>query len=401
MLTFNDYLKESEAPLHVTHLTHIEDHAVQTGANGYKHAAGALNAAHNHLVKRKLNSNLSTKYDGSPAVVYGHHPENKKFFVATKSAFNANPKINYTHEDIERNHGHAPGLVDKLKQGLDHLPKIAPKHGVYQGDMMFGHNDLKSHHDDDHHVSFHPNPSGLTYHAHGKEAEKIKRAKIGIVTHLKYDGDNITSMSAHSNVDHDNFATHSDVHHVDPRLNTGHSNFSHSPKEQSTFHHNMNAAAHIHATHGKEMYSATERHHGVGGHLESYMNHTVRSNDKRTASSFKDYMSAKHKKKVESYKTPKRIAAAIATKHDDEMHLDNNAKHYNNLFNLHNHLTKAKHALIHSMNKAAEFKHTHAGEEANPEGYVIHHDKQPSKLINRGEFSRRNFAGGRDFNAKL
>ncbi len=66
-------------------------------------------------------------------VAVGTNPENGRFFVATKSAFNKNPKINYTHEDIEKNHGHAPGLVEKLKAALTHLPKSTPKKGVFQG----------------------------------------------------------------------------------------------------------------------------------------------------------------------------------------------------------------------------------------------------------------------------
>jgi len=104
------------------------------------------------------------KYDGSPSIVYGHNPENNKFFVASKSAFNKNPKLNYTPEDIEKNHGHAPGLVEKLKAGLEHLPKIAPKKGVYQGDVMYTHNDLKKEGDK---TSFTPNT--ITYTAKGDQ----------------------------------------------------------------------------------------------------------------------------------------------------------------------------------------------------------------------------------------
>jgi hypothetical protein len=54
------------------------------------------------------------KYDGSPSIVFGHHPKNGKFFVATKSAFNKNPKINHTEKDIERNHGQPNFIVMKL-----------------------------------------------------------------------------------------------------------------------------------------------------------------------------------------------------------------------------------------------------------------------------------------------
>ena len=50
-------------------------------------------------------NDYSVKIDGSPAIVWGTNPDNGKFFVGTKSVFNKRtPKINYTVEDICRNH---------------------------------------------------------------------------------------------------------------------------------------------------------------------------------------------------------------------------------------------------------------------------------------------------------
>ena len=115
----------------LTHLEHAEDHVVNAGAAGYKHAVNTLNAVHKTLTGQKGGASITEKYDGSPSIVFGHHPATGQFFVSTKSAFNKEPKINYTHEDIENNHGHAPGLVSNLKKALDHLPKITPKTGVF------------------------------------------------------------------------------------------------------------------------------------------------------------------------------------------------------------------------------------------------------------------------------
>ena len=50
----------------------------------------------------KGGSSVSVKWDGAPAVFCGINPENGKFFVGTKSIFNATPKINYTNADIKR-----------------------------------------------------------------------------------------------------------------------------------------------------------------------------------------------------------------------------------------------------------------------------------------------------------
>ena len=132
------------------------------------------------------------KYDGSPAVIFGEHPENKQFFVASKSAFNKNPKINHTHEDIEKNHGHAPGLVQKLKAALDHAHKIKPQ-GIYQADIMHAGDVQKK----GNRVEFTPNT--ITYHAphdsdHGKAATN---AKLGLAVHTGYEGKTIAVSYTH------------------------------------------------------------------------------------------------------------------------------------------------------------------------------------------------------------
>jgi hypothetical protein len=121
MLTFKRFLaeatksdsEESEEGQKLKHITHAEDRPLQKGSEGFTHAVEALKQAHNHIKSGGHSSALSMKYDGSPSLVFGHHPETGKFFVASKSAFNKTPKINYTHNDIVKNHGHAPGLMDK------------------------------------------------------------------------------------------------------------------------------------------------------------------------------------------------------------------------------------------------------------------------------------------------
>ena len=161
------------------------------GSAGFDHAVGALEQAHNHIKSGTHSSALTMKYDGSPSIIFGRNPENNKFFVASKSAFNKNPKINYTHQDILKNHGHAPGLVDKLHDALNYLPKVTPKTGVYQGDMMFSGNDKQ---ETKRGVSFTPNT--ITYTAKGNLADKIKRAKMGVIVHQQYHGDNLNDMRA-------------------------------------------------------------------------------------------------------------------------------------------------------------------------------------------------------------
>ena len=396
MKTFNTFLTEQEDPeegasRQIKHLTHVEDRPLQNGEKGTKHAISSLTSAAQHIQQGKKTSELTTKYDGSPAIVYGHHPENGKFFVASKSAFNKTPKINYTPADIQKNHGHAPGLVSKLKDALQHLPKVAPKKGVYQGDMMFSQADKKPANGG---TSFHPNPSGLTYTAHGTHGAAVKKAKIGVVTHLSYAGKDAGSLNANHEVDHENFKSHSDVFSVDPRMDTSKVHFG--PKDRAEFNKHIAGAQSVHDTHGDDMYAGTSTHHGVGGHLETYMNHTVRTGEAPNHQNFSKWLETKKNKEIDKLKVEKNRTAKQSELKDELGKVESNKKHYNNLFKMHQHLQKAKNVLINVMNQHQEFQHEHGGEAANPEGYVFHHGKESDKFVNRAEFSRRNFAGIRN-----
>jgi len=76
--------------------------------------------------------NLSTKIDGSPAIVWGRNPANNKFFVGTKSVFNKKLiKINHDHREIDANH--KGEVADILHKCLDNLPITD---SIFQGDFI-------------------------------------------------------------------------------------------------------------------------------------------------------------------------------------------------------------------------------------------------------------------------
>ena len=76
--------------------------------------------------------NISTKIDGSPAIVWGTNPSNNKFFVGTKSVFNKKLiKINHDHRQIDQNH--QGKVADILHKCFDNLYTST---GIYQGDFI-------------------------------------------------------------------------------------------------------------------------------------------------------------------------------------------------------------------------------------------------------------------------
>ena len=83
---------DTEETLPNKHLEHLED-LIFTGRKE------ALTAVWSALNKPEL----SVKWDGAPAIVFGTNPANGKFFVGTKSVFNkVKVKICYTQEDIDQ-----------------------------------------------------------------------------------------------------------------------------------------------------------------------------------------------------------------------------------------------------------------------------------------------------------
>ena len=387
MQSFKTFIKEEAGAEDgkLKHIHHAEDRPLFHGAKGFEHAKGALTQAHEHIKSGSKSTHLTMKYDGSPAIVFGHHPETGKFFVASKSAFNKNPKINYTHEDIKKNHGHAPGLMDKLHASLNHLKKIAPKTGVYQGDLMYTHDDLKHHKNGK--VSFTPNT--ITYTGHGEEAQKIKDSKIGVVVHTQYHGKTAASLKADPHPDLHNFATHKDVWTKHPEHDT--SNVHYSEHDQEEFHKHIAAAQKIHDTHKKTMYRTTEPHGGESGHLATYINQTVRTDEKPSAEGLKKHITDKYNKAIEKLKTPASQGRRQAELSSHTKHIDAHKKDYENLLKMHKHLQQAKDVLVNNLNQHTGGLEHHIDSKAtDPEGYVVHHAGEPTKLVNRKEFAKAN-----------
>jgi len=61
------------------------------------------------------------------------------------------------------------------------------------------------------------------------------------------------------------------------------------------------------------------------------------------------------------------------------------------LFAMHHHLHQAKNALVNSLETHEGRYHHHIdGKKSKPEGFVVHHKNEPTKLVNRAEFAKQN-----------
>lgn len=378
-MKFLEFLTEEKA--RKAHLDHVEDHAL-AGEEGYHHSVGAIKAVHAKLKGEPDASKISLKYDGSPAIVFGYHPETGKFFVGTKSTFNKSPKVNYSPEDIARNHDD-PALRAKLRTALEHLPKVAPSKGVYKGDYLYNEGSV---HEDNTHYHFTPNTMMYSVKKTDDEGKKIRRAKMGMVVHTKFHGKDLGSMYPSPDVDHHNFAKHPDVHVVNPEV--GFDKTFGDEELNNQFQKHMDGAEKGYLELHPDAFAATDAH---SAHLKKYVGQTTRTGEQPSAPGFKKYMMDTHEAEAEALKTP---GGKLKKKEQLLRHLeyiDGNHDHYQNVLNIHHSLTQAKNILLAGLADKSPYETSIDGEETKPEGFVVVHKGRASKLVDRTEFSKVNF----------
>lgn len=173
-----------------THLEHLEDNIFNKGYTGAKEAINYLYSLHQMLGgNSKEKFNITTKWDGKPAIICGRDPQSGKFFVGTKGVFaTRQPKINFTPKDILENHG--PGeLADKLTMSLKLLSKLN-WNTVAQGDMLWaGKESFKEAEiDGESYITFKPNTIVYAVPSNSDLAKQITSKEFGIVFHTEYKG---------------------------------------------------------------------------------------------------------------------------------------------------------------------------------------------------------------------
>jgi len=387
MIRFSQFIIENvEDTAQLSHLEHAEDHVINAGEAGVHHAVRTLVGVHHKLLGHNTPVKLTTKYDGAPSLIFGTHPETKKFFVASKSAFNKTPKINYNHEDVDRNHGHAPGLAAKLKTALDHLPKVTPHGKIYQGDVMYTKGDI---HSSETHHSFKPNTIKYSVKKDSPTGQKVSKAHIGVAVHTEYKGESVAHMKAHFAPDTSDFKEHPDAHVIGTHTKADAADYK--PKDRVKFFTHIKRAKD--AASGQ---SFGHLDHPVREHVKTYINHTVRTGTTPSVSGLIKHIDTKHEAKKALVKTEPTKARIEGEKQSHLAHIAAHKEAFGNTLQVHSHLQKAKQVLVKALSKSDEFEH-HIGEkETGPEGHVAIVGSKPTKLVDRGKggFSAANLTAG-------
>ena len=407
MQKFQDYLVEDRN----THLEHLEDEIINNGTKGAKTAIEFLKSIKKMLQGGKGGSTVSVKWDGAPAVFCGINPENGKFFVGTKSIFNATPKINYTNADIKRNHGGA--LADKLIVALKHLPKLGIK-GILQGDLLFTSSDKKTATvDGQKSIIFTPNT--ITYAVPVVKSgffgsslyDNIRKADMGIIFHTSYSGKTMKGLNATFGASVSSLRKNKSVFFDDANYKQA-EDPGFSDSEEKAFD-NIIKMAEGSAYKAGAFIDKIKKDKGplsLGIQLKTFFNTYIRQgtkieNTSKLVNNFEVFFRSRLKKEIDSKKTQ-------ATKQKYEEILEAGMKilrpNKDGLyFAIATYITfqSAKAVLLRKLNKIqsiGSFLRTKNGYKVtNPEGYVAIKKSGAVKLVDRLEFSQANFNMAKDW----
>ena len=401
MQGFQEFLTEARN----THLEHLEDEIINNGTKGAKTSIEFLKSIKKMLQGGKGGSSISVKWDGAPAVFCGINPENGKFFVGTKSIFNATPKINYTNADIKRNHGGA--LADKLMVALKYLSKLGIK-GVLQGDLLFTSDDKKTATvDGQKSIIFTPNT--ITYAVPVVKSglfgsslyDNIKKAQIGIIFHTSYSGKTMKGLSASFGASVSGLKKNRSIFFDDAMYKQS-ADPGFSNAEETAFD-NIIRMAEGSAYKAGAFIDKMKKDKGplsLGIQLKTFFNTYIRQGTKiegtsRLVNNFEVYFRDRIKKEIASKKT-----AAAKQKYEEILEVGMKILRPNKeglYFAIATYITmqSAKAVLLRKLNtiqSIGSFLRTKSGYKVtNPEGYVAIKGSGAVKLVDRLEFSQANF----------
>ena len=407
MQGFQEFLTEAKN----THLEHLEDEIINNGTKGAKTSIEFLKSIKKMLQGGKGGSSVSVKWDGAPAVFCGINPENGKFFVGTKSIFNATPKINYTNADIKRNHGGA--LADKLIIALKHLPKLGIK-GILQGDLLFTSSDKKTAVvDGQKSIVFTPNT--ITYAVPVVKSgffgsslyDNIKKAQIGIIFHTSYSGKTMKGLSASFGASVSGLKKNKSIFFDDAMYKQS-ADPGFSNAEETAFD-NIIRMAEGSAYKAGAFIDKIKKDKGplsLGIQLKTFFNTYIRQGTKiegtsRLVNNFEVYFRDRIKKEIASKKT-----AAAKQKYEEILEVGMKILRPNKeglYFAIATYITmqSAKAVLLRKLNNIqgiGSFLRTKNGYKVtNPEGYVAIKGSGAVKLVDRLEFSQANFNMAKDW----
>lgn len=404
-----------------THLEHLEDLVFNNGYAGATTAFSYLEALRNMLTRgRGRKGRVTVKWDGAPAIICGIDPADGKFFLGTKSVFAKDAKLVKSRADITKYYSDKPGLAQKLTIAFENLPKLGIGN-VLQGDLMFTAEDLGTAEiGGEQCYVFTPNtisyavPIG-TNEAPNPLAQRIRRAKMGIVFHTQYNGPSLPEMIASFGVSVNSLTQTADVWVDDAFYKDATGRASLTPEEDRAI---VAAIAAGRATLKKFGTATNKRKFDVilantefSTYIKPFINSRIRGGEQvgdlhSFLNEFVTFYKSKMEAEIAKLKGGAESKAAqqrIANIQAQEQFIADNINSLLAVMAIYKRIIEIKLAIVNKLRSVegmvGTFQKTETGYRVmNPEGFVaIGHDGGAVKLVDRLEFSRANFAGMQDW----
>ena len=383
------------------HLEHLEDEMLNYGTDGCMAAVAFLKELRKMLGHQESQGFMQTKWDGAPSVICGVHPYTKRFFVGTKSVFNkTEPKLCFLPGDVDTYY--SGDLAEKLKFSLQYFSQLGID-GVVQGDLMFTNSTLKTETVNGERLyTFRPNT--ITYgipvdHPIGKSAG---RAKIGVVFHTHYTGDDLADMQARAGADVTGSQDALVIKNDTPMDRVGFSR-----QELQRFDNHVQKIERMCAITGpflddlvSNMGSTGDKKFHISTFIKQFFNSEVKAgvqitNVDETINSLVNFYDEKMQKELAKIKTVANRTKKCALVYESENYLLDNVYKFKMMISLYKELQNLKQMVIDKLDHLEEFRtyvQTENGYKVTtPEGYVMHKDGSMIKFVNRFEFAFNNF----------
>lgn len=389
-----------------THLEHLEDLVFNRGWVGAQEALNYVDSLRHMLAEGTgTTTQLTVKWDGSPAIICGIDPDDGRFFVGTKSVFaKGQPKRCKSTKDIQAWYGDQPELEQMLEAALKYLRELNIG-GIVQGDLMFTPGDLSvvNVNDEDCYV-FTPNTITYAVPVKSQLGQRIAGAQIGIIFHTTYSGDNWEELTAEFGANVSGFTQTKNVWFDDATYKDYTGVASLTPSENAKIKKYLEATVETMSKLGQSRFDIILQDKEFSRMIKPFINQQIRSGTHvgeptQFLKTFINHYEQEQMKGIEQLSgglEGKAAQARVAKIKQREDWIADNSNALLGVLAVYKRIIELKGMLIHKLSQVegiGTFQKTNDGYKVtSPEGFVaIGHDGGAVKLVDRLTFSRTNF----------
>jgi len=207
MIEFNRYIYKQNCILFEsssstkqmeTHLSHLEDLAIERGKQGFDEFINTVTLLLQKLKGNDSNIEINAKIDGAPALLFGKDPRKKylnQFFISlkhgvdpSKGVIKETAKIIHSEKDIQVFYGDRPSFAKKLIILFNELNRAYDNSGnVYMCDVLYAGKEDKQQQniDGEDYIIFKPNVIvyAILADSSSKLFNRVNGSEVGVVVH--------------------------------------------------------------------------------------------------------------------------------------------------------------------------------------------------------------------------